>query len=146
MRFFTIDWWQGALGDDAAEAVVPAYQKHFAAIRERLPFAFRCIGEPGAPPLHDAHLLELDLGLGVRRAKLTFADYSMKKRFALVYDGVETFRATGHPQKGLGVPHGFGDLGYDEQDVIGDGLFEHRLLFSNGIELQIQFAGFAVEE
>jgi hypothetical protein len=145
LRFFTIDWWRGALDEEAAEAILPAYQKHFAAIRDRLPSAFQRIGE-GVPPLHDARLLELDLGLRVRRAKLTFADYSMNQRFALVYDDVETFRATGHPQKGLGGPHGFGDLGYDEQDVVGDGLYEHRLLFSTGVELQIQFAGFAVEE
>jgi hypothetical protein len=58
---------------------------------------------------------------------------------------MKSLRQTGHPQKGLGGPCGFGDLGYDEQDVRDDGNFEHRLLFSIGIEVQVCFSDFAVE-
>jgi hypothetical protein len=39
-----------------------------------------------------------------------------------------------------------GDLGYDEIEVLGGGMFEHRLLFSSGIELAIEFAAFHLEK
>ncbi len=39
-------------------------------------------------------------------------------------------------------PHGFGDVGYDEATSIQMEYFEHRLLYSSGIETQIVFRGF----
>ena len=53
---------------------------------------------------------------------------------------------TSDPSVGLGGPHGFGDLGYDEIDVGEDGPFEHRLLFSSGIELAVRFADLIIEQ
>ena len=46
------------------------------------------------------------------------------------------------PEKGLPGPHGYGDLGYDEVDVLEPGLFEHRMLFSTGITLSIHHREF----
>jgi hypothetical protein len=146
MNFFTIEWWQGAMEDDETEAVYPRYQQRLDAIRDRLPLAFRQLAE-GIPPihLHDARLLDLHVDLQAARATLSFMEYGMDKGFALIYDGLLDVRATGNPKMGLDGPYGFGDLGYDEKDALEDGSLEHRLLFSNGIELDLRFTGFAVE-
>jgi hypothetical protein len=42
---------------------------------------------------------------------------------------------------GWGSPAGYGDLGYWEVDALSGGAFEHRLLFSTGIELAVVFRG-----
>ncbi|HWX42575.1 MAG TPA: hypothetical protein VN345_15600 [Blastocatellia bacterium] len=54
-------------------------------------------------------------------------------------------RLSSDPDKGLVGPNGFGDLGYDEIEVLDGGMFEHRLLFSSGIELAIMFEEFRLE-
>lgn len=51
---------------------------------------------------------------------------------------------TGDPDKGLPGPNGFGDIGVDEIEVFEDS-FEHRILFSNGIELHIRFKEFSLQ-
>ena len=42
-------------------------------------------------------------------------------------------------------PAGFGDLGYCEVSVLPGGAFEHRLLFSTGIELVVVFRSFRLQ-
>ena len=64
------------------------------------------------------------------------------RHFELRYDGVQSVRSDADPEKGLPGPHGYGDLGYDEIDVIERGLFEHRMLFSTGITLFIRHREF----
>lgn len=61
----------------------------------------------------------------------------------LVYDGVCTIHSTGDRLRGLSGPHGYGDLGNDEIEVLQDGSFEHRFLFSTGIELVLRFQAFS---
>ncbi len=59
------------------------------------------------------------------------------------YGGVRSIQSTADPEKGLPGPHGYGDLGYDEIDLIQPGHYEHRMLFSTGIELLVQFSEFS---
>jgi hypothetical protein len=59
----------------------------------------------------------------------------------LVYEGVSNLYSTATPQKALGGSASYGELGYDEIELLGEQLYEHRLLFSSGIEMQIQFKG-----
>jgi hypothetical protein len=40
-----------------------------------------------------------------------------------------------------GGPFGYDELGYDEFDIVDD-YFEHKLLFSTGIEIKIIFKNF----
>jgi hypothetical protein len=63
-------------------------------------------------------------------------------KIGLAYSGVESFESLADPDAGLAGPHGYGDLGYDEIEVLGAGLFQHRMLFSTGIEFAVTFAGF----
>ena len=66
-------------------------------------------------------------------------------RIQLTYRGVERLVSTADPATGLPGPHGYGDLGYDELDAVGPGVFEHRMLFSTGIELPIRFSGCSLQ-
>jgi hypothetical protein len=67
-----------------------------------------------------------------------------ERQIVLTYNGVEAATATGDPNNGLGGPHGFGDLGYDEIELLDGGLIEHRMLFSTGIELHVRFGGLEI--
>ena len=68
--------------------------------------------------------------------------YSGDERLTLTYIGVERFEYAADPDIGLGDPAGYGDLGYCEVDALPNGAFEHRLLFSTGIELAVVFREF----
>ena len=96
----------------------------------------------GSVSLHDAnlHLLSHDSAA----AKLTLTLYGDDgsgglRVYTLVYGGVVSHRFTSDPDVALPEPRRFGDLGYDEPDVLTDDIFQHRLLFSSGIELQVDF-------
>ncbi len=52
------------------------------------------------------------------------------------------FRSIANPNKGFAGSFGYGDWGYDEVDIMDDGTFIHRVLFSSGIEFEILFSGF----
>ena len=100
--------------------------------------------------LHDARVrrwhfadgtLELNLD-GERRDKGKYRPGL--RRFRLTYRGVVSITSLAVRKQGLAEPGGYGDLGYDEIEVIGDGLFEHRILFSSAIELRVRFTDFTL--
>ncbi len=141
MRFFTMNWWCGVQqGDDDPRA---AYATHLAAIRDRLPPDLLAIQE--SVSLHDTRLRELRLLVGEGSLVLALESYAGDERFTLVYDGVERFESWADPEVGLQGPAGYGDLGYDEVAVLPGGAFEHRLLFSTGIELVVVFRAFRLQ-
>ena len=39
---------------------------------------------------------------------------------------------------------GYGDHGFDEIEIVDNKLYEHRMLFSSGIELHIRFKDFSI--
>jgi hypothetical protein len=139
LRFFTFDWWCGNqtqhVGDPSAD-----YARHLDAIRDRLPSQLLAVQE--SVHLHDARLRQLVVLPAAASARLVLESYSGDERFALTYTGVERMESTADPSTGLRGPHGYGDLGYDEVDALPSGAFEHRLLFSTGIELVLVFRGF----
>ena len=93
--------------------------------------------------IHDAHLRRLRLVGNTLELRLDGDPLAtVRRKFRLTYQGVSSLLSTGNPKQGLAGPYGYGDLGYYEIEVIGDRLYEHRFLFSSGIELQIRFSGF----
>lgn len=83
--------------------------------------------------------LEIHLdGCGYDQESKSYFD----RRIHLVYRGVTSFLSTADPAQGLSGPHGYGDLGYNEIELVEARRFEHRMLFSTGIELEIQFEEF----
>jgi hypothetical protein len=146
MKYFTLSWWEGKV--ENAMAVNERYCRYVRSVRKSLPAdLWRLFWDVS---LHDADLrrwrlvddiLELRLD-GERRDKGKYIPG--RRRFRLTYQGVRSLTSTANPKRGLGGPHGYGDLGYDEIEVVGDRLYEHRILFSSGIELQIRFSGFTL--
>lgn len=63
-------------------------------------------------------------------------------RVRLSYRGVDGMTIETDPDGVLPGPAGFGDLGYSEIDRPVPDLFEHRLLFSSGLELRVRFREF----
>ena len=138
MRYYTMAWWSGDDGgknDRAAE-----YPAHLATFRDRLPPDLLLTEE--SVSLHDTRLRELKLLPAQGSLSIGLDSYQGDERFTLDYIGVTQFESTADPAVGLGGPGGYGDLGYCEVDALKDGKFEHRLLFSTGIELMVVFTDF----
>jgi len=142
VRFFTMAWWYGvqtgAPGDPFAD-----YAAHLTAIRDRLPADLLATEE--SVSLHDTRLRELRLSVADASLQLGLDSYAGDERLDLVYGSVERFESSADPEVGLVGPAGYGDLGYCEVDVLPGGAFEHRLLFSTGIELVVVFRGFRLQ-
>jgi hypothetical protein len=132
-------WWSGDNGDDPSVA----YATHLDAIRDRLPPDLLATQE--SVLLHDTRLRELRLLVAERSLSVGFDSHSGRERFTLTYGGVERFESSADPKVGWNGPAGYGDLGYSEVDVLPAGAFEHRLLFSTGIELVVVFRDFSLQ-
>lgn len=137
MRFFTITWWRGDPTSNSLDPVA-GYAAHLATVRDRMPPDLLAIEESWS--LHDSRLRELKLAGGL--LTLGLENHSGDERLTLIYSSVERFESTADPELWLPGPGGYGDLGYCEVDILPNGSFEHRLLFSTGIELVVVFRGF----
>jgi len=62
--------------------------------------------------------------------------------YELEYAGVVTVAVRRDASENLPGPAGLGHLGYDEFELLEPGTFEHRLLFSSGVETLIRFRAF----
>src|SRR5262245_24988929 len=135
-------WWCGCQTGEAGNPSA-AYAGYLAAIRDRLPPDLLATEE--SVSLHDTRLRELRLLPAEGTLSLGLDSYAGDERLTLTYTGVERFESTADPEVGLGGPDGYGDLGYCEVDELSGGTFEHRLLFSTGIELVVVFRGFRLQ-
>ena len=132
-------WWCGAGPADGGDPAAD-YARHLAAVRDRLPPALVATQE--AVSLHDARLREWVVRPADATARLVLDGRAGDERFTLTYTGVEQVESAADPAVGLRGPHGYGEFGYDEVAVLPTGVFEHRMLFSSGIELCVVFGGF----
>jgi hypothetical protein len=66
-------------------------------------------------------------------------------RPTLTYVGVLSFTSASEPGHGLPGPIGYGEMGFDEFELLDNGIFQHRLLFSSGIEIAVTFSDIVVE-
>lgn len=132
-------WWSGEQTDWGGDPSTD-YAAHLSAIRYLLPADL--LATEDSVSLHDARLRELYLLANEGSLLLCLENYAGDERLTLSYSGVERFESAADPEIGLLGPSGYGDLGYYEIDVLPGGTFEHRLLFSSGIELTVVFRGF----
>lgn len=137
MRFFTLAWWRGD-DESGGDADAPAaYGLHLEAIRHRLPADLIALEESG--DLHDCRLSSFALSAGAAELCLQLETFDADAALTLTYTGLEGFNGFTDLLGGVGGSVGLGDLGYGESDVLPDGLIEHRLLFSSGIEWVVTF-------
>ena len=135
MKYFTLVWWSNY---DDGEAFRDS-EARMKEILPKLPEQLQRFHREAS--LHDARLRLQHLDVATQILRLNLENY--EGNVELIYGGERTIQSTADPDQGLAGPHGYGDLGYDEIDLIEDGLFEHRMLFSSGIELQVQFSRFS---
>jgi hypothetical protein len=140
VRFFTIDWWRG---DDERDPF-PEYHAHFERIREHLPGGLIQLHD--SVSLHDAWLRQLTVNVPASTVDIRLeADDGSGglRQIHLAYSEVTSFASNAQHEEGLAGPRGYGDLGYDEVDIVGDA-FVHRMLFSGNIEMEIRFREFTL--
>lgn len=144
MKYFTLAWWNGIqeLGNEPDP--LDAYEEYFQSIKDKLPMAFRQLHDEIY--LHDGNLTNLkyvgasgDLEIGINNDD---GKGNLREIF-LSYSGVTIFQSNSNQEQGLPGPLGYGDLGYDEVEIL-ENCIEHRILFSSGIEFNIQFANMAL--
>ena len=130
------------------------YELYIEGIWDQLPHALQCLCgyHTRRVYLFDSNVEAIDVGVGERTVKITLDGEAIDEqgwrrgaRFFLRYDNVVFFRSMSNPEGSLPGPAGYGDLGYDEVELIAEGVFEHRLLFSTGIELAVRFGEFFLE-
>src|SRR5215831_19422771 len=143
MRFFTMAWWRDVQSGEAASPA-DAYDRHLQSLR---PFPDLVASIDRVPSLHDARLKCLEQ---IRDSvRLTLDRWGEKGGWVpteLRYGGVDRVAVSTDSDGELPGPSGFGDLGYWEFDTVEPGLYEHRLLFSSGTELSIQFRSLTLVE
>ncbi|MFC0019534.1 hypothetical protein [Roseibacillus persicicus] len=149
MKFFTLDWWSSACED--ADELFRKYQLFVADFFDRLPESYQRLHRDWS--LHDSRLrvfkadyqhqtLDLHLdGHGFDEKDNTY----FERRFTLRYYDVRQITATSDPDRGLPGPNGYGDLGYDEIELLSSGDLEHRILFSSGIVLLVRHGGIKID-
>lgn len=147
MKYFTMERWiadQDLDSEHDPYEPLRAYRAYLTSVHEQLPSDFRRMLAEVC--IHDAALLELNVDLANHRVilRLNAGDVTMRegRRVQLTYEGALTFTSTADRTSGLPGPHGYGDLGNDEIEVLPDGTFAHRMIFSSGIELDVRFATF----
>ena len=148
LKYFSIQWWSFEVED--SQKPVDEYQAYIESILEELPDALKQLAREVS--LHDAHLRTFHFDSTANILRLEFDclgfDPSTKEYYRrktlLSYQDVSSIVSTSDPKAGLCGPHGYGDLGYDEIEIIAPGHYEHRMLFSTGIEIQVQFSTFFV--
>ena len=139
MRFFTMAWWRDV---QSGSGVNPsdAYERHLASLR---PFPSAVADLDRVPSLHDARVRRVE---NVESSvELTLERWGERGGWIptwLSYRGVEHLSLSTDPDGQLPGPGGFGDLGSYEIDTTAPGLFEHRFLFSSGVELCVRFRSF----
>lgn len=151
MKYFTLDRWiqdqQLDTDNNDLDDSLQRYQVYLKDVIDRLPADFVLMSKTIC--IHDATLPELTVDIPNRRLtmKLDAGDFTMTegRMIKLHYLEVTDFSSTSDANKGLPGPHGFGELGNDEIELLEDGLYEHRLLFSSGIELAVRFRNFRLE-
>lgn len=140
MKYFTLEWWNGV--EELEDEIDPldSYETYFQSIKGKIPVAFQQLRHEIY--LHDGNVTHLKYSGAAGELCIILNNNDSRGtllEITLFYKGVTLFESTSDPNKGFHGPLGYGDLGYDEIEVLGSDIFEHRILFSSGIEFKIQF-------
>jgi len=139
-----MSWWRRTQNLDCNPRIVhkprDSYNVYYRSIRQRLPKAIKLLEEKIY--LSDANLLKMLIGIDSKQVLLrviTLGGNAPSRVLEVCYRGVSRFKPIAVRGKALPGPSGFGDLGYYEIELLDGGFWEHRLLFSSGLELSIIF-------
>ena len=156
MKYFTLDDWISDQGDefrgmDVVRQIRQEYEDYLVSVADRMPPDLLQLHQ--TVRLYDGALRSLEVNIGQKQAIFLIDTYPIDaanrlhlRAIILQYDQVSSFHSTADPQKGLFGHYGYGDIGNDEFELLADGLFEHRLVFSSGVHLSIKFRGFSFRD
>ncbi len=139
MKYFTLEWWNGVQSGDLGDPL-ETYEEYYSSVKDKLPDAFIKLHDEIY--LHDGSLKKLDISFPEKNMNIEIDTDDGKgnlREISLKYRGLTSFNSTADPDNGLPGPRGYGDLGYDEIELLSNGLLEHRILFSSGIVFTIEF-------
>ena len=145
-----MDWWLAIQDSEVSETEMnrpeKEYGRYFKSIKKQLPKQFLAFDKSYS--LHDATILKLNLNAEKQQLKIKFMLAIVHEKFiegrngTLIYSGVTDFSSTKRAEISLADSACYSHLGYDEIEVISPGVFEHRILFSSGVEFGIVFTDF----
>ena len=96
--------------------------------------------------LHDSTVRKMSVDLHNHALRIAADGFDVRLELRVVYEleyaGVVAVVLLGEGSDSLPGSAGLGDLGYDEFEPLGSDVFEHRLLFSSGVEISIRFRDF----
>jgi hypothetical protein len=135
-----MDYWMGVQNNDIPDPN-SEYLKHYNSIINHLPKSVvEYINEFN---FHDSNLIHFEFNQSDKIVKIKLFNRFKDKGFhvyAIEISDVESVILKSDPDKSLGGPGGFGDLGYSEFDYQ-DNVMIYSVLFSTGIEIDIKFKG-----
>ncbi len=148
MKYFSVnDWTEWS---ETAENVV-AYRTYIDSIRSFLPIDLQLLtGAGGKLSLNDGEIETIQVSLEAASVNISIRGKWIKNTvvgeriFFLNYKRVVSLISIIDPNASGLHGSGYGDHGFDEIEIIGD-IYEHRMLFSSGIELHIRFQDFSLE-
>ena len=153
MKYFNIACWKN---DDPDDAAGKAYRQYIATIRHLMPPDLQrlCDFSPGWDKdrisLNDGSIHAINVSLPNASVDVIIDGNAQdgthrnfwNRLFYLRYRDVLSFDSMTDPSGSLAGPGGYGDHGFNEIELLSTGLFEHRMLFSSGIELRVVFRQF----
>lgn len=148
MKYFSVkDWddWK----EDAENEV--AYRSYIETIQTQLPSDLQLLlRDTGSLSLNDGEIESISASIENASVDIILngkwiIDATIGDRiFHLAYTEVVSFVSTIDPAAGGIHFSGYGFHGLDEMEVIEAGIYEHRMLFTGGIELAIRFRDFTL--
>ena len=144
MRFYTLEWWTGTQGGEPPDpkSLFDAYDAHLREIEARVPQGLVALVRRG--PLHDGKLRSWRMDVERRTFVVELTAYEVNGEHVSItmsYGAVRSVMSIADPKVGLMGPYGYGDIGYTEIHLV-DGVPEHWILFSSGIEVRVSFESF----
>lgn len=140
MRFFTREWINGELEDEAADTVVLAYRRHLEALG--LPNTIKKLAELNS---HDGYVLDVELEasenslrIRLRCGDLQVGYFDAELTFKNVKMSPTDLSTLAQAQRSAGF-----EILYDEVDREA-GAFMYRLLFQPAGEVSIRFSDVAI--
>jgi len=146
MKYFTIDNWMHDEGP--LSGTTKQYENYFLSIKKKLPKKLQEFYEKYN--FFDGTIVNLSMDLLRKEGKLKMFIYDNQEvdehEAHLFFKNLHLCVFKTNLQKHVNGPlDGFGDIGYDEIELLNDSRWELRLLFSTGIELEVQFEDFDFE-
>ncbi|MGJ4789493.1 hypothetical protein [Leptospira koniambonensis] len=148
MKYFTYDWWFGENVLDYDPSV--KYWEYYDSIKNSLPHMVRTFVDE--INLHDSRELELERDVKNNSILIKLLTYKYDENFSsdsqfvihILYSDVSEFAIFDNEiESNLIEFDPNDDLGYDEFEMLGGDITAHRLLFSSGIEIRVNFRGFS---